>query len=35
VVIAVGPPLCHLWYQDDAIVLDIVVVERARHGEYR
>ena len=35
VVIAVGPPLRHLWCQDDAIVLDIVVVERARHGEYR
>jgi hypothetical protein len=35
VVIAVGPPLRHLWRQDDAIVLDIVVVERARHGEYR
>ena len=35
VVIAVGPPQRHLWRQDDAIVLDIVVVERARHGEYR
>ena len=35
VVIVVGPPLRHLWCQDDAIVLDIVVVERARHGEYR
>jgi hypothetical protein len=35
VVIVVGPPLCHLWRQDDVIVLDIVVVERARHGEYR
>jgi hypothetical protein len=35
VVIAVGPPLRHLCHQDDAIVLDIVVVERARHGEYR
>jgi hypothetical protein len=35
VVIAVGPPLRHLWRQDDTIVLDIVVVERARHGEYR
>jgi hypothetical protein len=27
-VIVVGPPLRHLWRQDDAIVLDIVVVER-------
>jgi hypothetical protein len=35
VVIAVGPPLYHLWRQDDAIVLDIVAVERARHDEYR
>jgi hypothetical protein len=35
VVISVGPPLCHLWRQDDATYLDIVVVERARHGEYR
>jgi hypothetical protein len=35
VVIVVGPPLLHLWCQDDVIVLDIVVVERARHGEYR
>jgi hypothetical protein len=35
VVIAVSPPLRHLWRQDDAIVLDIVVVERERHGEYR
>jgi hypothetical protein len=25
----------NLWCQDDAIVLDIVVVECARHGEYR
>jgi hypothetical protein len=33
-VIAVGPPLCHLRRRDDATVLDIVVVERARHGEY-
>jgi hypothetical protein len=32
---AVGPPLRHLWRQDDAIVLDIVVVGRAQHGEYR
>jgi hypothetical protein len=31
---AVSPPLRHLWRQDDAIVLDIVVVGRARHGEY-
>jgi hypothetical protein len=33
-VIVVGPPLRHLWLQDDAIVLDIVVIERARHTEY-
>jgi hypothetical protein len=33
-VIVVGPPLRHLWRQDDAIVLNIVVVERARHIEY-
>jgi hypothetical protein len=35
VVIVVGPPLRYLWRQDDTIVLDIVVVELARHGEYR
>jgi hypothetical protein len=29
-VIAVGPLLCHLRRRDDATVLDIVVVERAR-----
>jgi hypothetical protein len=34
-VIVVGPPLRHLWHQDDAKVLDIVVVERARLTEYR
>jgi hypothetical protein len=34
-VIAVGPPLRHLRRRDDATVLDIVVVERARHGEYQ
>jgi hypothetical protein len=34
-IIAVGPPLCHLWCRDDATVYDIVEVERARHGEYR
>jgi hypothetical protein len=34
-VIVVGPPLCHLRRQDDATVLDIVVVERARYAEYR
>jgi hypothetical protein len=28
-IIVVGPPLRHLWRQDDATVLDIVVVERA------
>jgi hypothetical protein len=33
-VIIVGPPLRHLLRQDDATVLDIVVVERARHTEY-
>jgi hypothetical protein len=34
-VIIVGPPLCHLQRrQDDATVLDIVVVERARHTKY-
>jgi hypothetical protein len=33
-VIVVGPPLRHLWCQDDATVLDIVVVESARHTEY-
>jgi hypothetical protein len=34
-VIVVGPPLRHLRRQDDATVLDIVVVECARHGESR
>jgi hypothetical protein len=34
-VIVVGPPLRHLRRQDDATVLDIVVVERARHAKYR
>jgi hypothetical protein len=34
-IIAVGPPLRHLWRQDDATIHDIVVVEHARHGEYR
>jgi hypothetical protein len=34
-VIVVGLPLCHLRCQDDTTVLDIVVVERARHGESR
>jgi hypothetical protein len=34
-VTVVDPPLCHLRRQDDATILDIVVVERARHGEYR
>jgi hypothetical protein len=34
-VIIVGPPLRHLLRrQDDATVLDIVVVEHARHTEY-
>jgi hypothetical protein len=31
----VDPPLHHLQRQDDATILDIVVVERARHDEYR
>jgi hypothetical protein len=35
VVIAVGPPLRHLWHRNDITVFDIVVVERARHDEYR
>jgi hypothetical protein len=35
VVIDVGPPLRHLQRRDDATVLDIVVIERAQHGEYR
>jgi hypothetical protein len=35
VVIVVGPPLHHLRHREDATILDIVVVERARHGEYR
>jgi hypothetical protein len=34
-VIVVYPPLRHLRRRDEATVLDIVVVERARHGEYR
>jgi hypothetical protein len=34
VVIVVGPPLRHLRRLDDAIILDIIVVECARHGEY-
>ena len=34
-VTAVDPPLCHLQRQDDATILDIVVVECARHDEYR
>jgi hypothetical protein len=33
-VIVVGPPLRLLRRRDDATVLDILVVERARHGEY-
>jgi hypothetical protein len=33
-VIIVSPPLHHLWRHDDATVLDIVVVERARYSEY-
>jgi hypothetical protein len=34
-IIVVGPPLRHLRRQDDSTVLDIVVVERARHTEYQ
>jgi hypothetical protein len=34
-VIVVDSPLCHLRRQDDAIILDIIIVERARHDEYR
>jgi hypothetical protein len=34
-VIAVGPPLRHLRHGDDATILDIVVVECARHDEYQ
>jgi hypothetical protein len=34
-VTVVDPPLCHLRRQDNATILDIVVVERARHDEYR
>jgi hypothetical protein len=34
-VIVVGPPLCQLRRRDDVTVLDIVVVERARHGKCR
>jgi hypothetical protein len=34
-IIAVGPPLCYLRRRDDVTVHDIVVEERARHGEYR
>jgi hypothetical protein len=34
-VIVFSPPLRHLWRQDDTTVLDIVVVERVRHAEYR
>jgi hypothetical protein len=34
-VTVVDPPLCHLLRQVDATILDIVVVERTRHDEYR
>jgi hypothetical protein len=34
-IIAVGLPLRHLQHRDDVTIHDIVVVERARHGEYR
>jgi hypothetical protein len=33
-VTVVDPPLRHLRRQDDATILDIVVVERARHDKY-
>jgi hypothetical protein len=33
-VTVVDPPLRHLRRQDEATILDIVVVERARHDEY-
>jgi hypothetical protein len=35
VVTVIDPPLRHLRHQDDATILDIVVVERARHDEYQ
>jgi hypothetical protein len=31
----VDPPLRHLRCQDDATILNIVIVERARYDEYR
>jgi hypothetical protein len=34
-VIAISPLMCHLWRRDDTTTFDIVVIERARHGEYR
>lgn len=34
-VLAADPPLRHLRHRDDAVVLDAVVAERARHGEPR
>jgi hypothetical protein len=34
-VIDVSPPLRHLGRRNDATVLDIVVIERTRYGEYR
>jgi hypothetical protein len=34
-VTVVDPPMRHLRRQDDATILDIVVVERARYDEYR
>jgi hypothetical protein len=34
-VIVVGPPLHHLRRRDDVTILDIVVIERARHGEHQ
>jgi hypothetical protein len=34
-VTVVDPSLRHLRRQDDATVLDIAVVERTRHDEYR
>ena len=34
-VTVVDPSLRHLWRQDDATILDIVVIERTRYGEYQ
>jgi hypothetical protein len=34
-VTVVDPPLRHLQCHDDATILDIIVVERTQHDEYR